>query len=101
MELCEDDVFIFKYVSTSFSDYFFIKNDQTISKIIHGYLLVRDLIDYKSLVTNLIQEREDAYKSLRSSLPEKKVVQQLEKEYGEDMNTLWESFGSMEKMGGA
>lgn len=69
MQLREEDMFILKSVSTAFDKYFSINNNPLLSEVIHGYLLVCDLSDFKSVVAEGLEKREQTYKQLKASLP--------------------------------
>jgi hypothetical protein len=92
MELSRDDLFVFKSVSTSFAEFYFIKDRNLISEIINGYLLFGDLIDFKSKVSLLLEKRKSAYSQLRDALPEEEVKQRIDKMIGKNINNLWNEF---------
>lgn len=92
MELKPDDVFTLKTVSASFSDYFFIGNDRLVSQIVHGYLLVCDLIDFRSVVARTLSERRDMHDRLRPSTSEQDVQERLQRQYGGDITKFWKDF---------
>jgi len=93
-ELKSDDLFTFKSVSTSFADYFFLDNPRLISEIVHGYLLVCDLVDLKSLVGGLLAARKAMHDLLRSSLSEEETEKRLDAQYGESIR---DAFGRLPK----
>jgi hypothetical protein len=94
MELKGDDVFAFKAVSASFVDYFFIGNVRLVSQIVHGYLLVCDLIDFRSFVARTFAERRITYQRLRLSLSEEETQQRLSQEYEDDIAKFWKDLSS-------
>ncbi len=48
--IVSDDMIVFKLIGTSFSDYYFLKDPMLLSEIIHGHVLMRDLVDLQTLV---------------------------------------------------
>ncbi len=91
MELRGDDVFTFKSVSESFSEYYFLGDNRLVSQIVHGYLLVCDLVDFHRLVIRLMQERNQAYVTVRQALSDENAARErIDAEFGERIRRAFE-----------
>lgn len=93
MELRLEDVFVFKTVSESFSEYFYLGDHILVSEIVHGYLLVGDLVDFRKQVKRVMGERERKYEQLRTfSLSEEEAKNQLDSRYSKRVEDMWGEF---------
>jgi hypothetical protein len=92
MTLREDDIFVIRSISSSFSDYYFFENEELVSKIIHGYLLYTDLIDFQSTVRRFLNERSERQRVLIASLQEVEAEKRLNEELSNTVNDLWSRF---------
>lgn len=92
MELRGDDVFIFKRVSESFPDYSFLGDQGLVSRIIHGYLLVIDLADFKKTVELFMSKHDKEYEGMRNRLPLEQANKEFFDTYSETILSLWTQF---------
>jgi len=83
MALGGGDVFALKSISESFHDYFFLKNDILVSEIVHAYLLVCDLADFRALTEKVLAERKAVKRELEASFSEEEVAKRLAASYGD------------------
>ena len=93
IKLKGEDVFTFKAVSASFTEYFFIDNPRLLSQIVHGYLAVCDLIDFRDHVAGMLSKRSAAYQQLKvRGFTEENAQQRLQQQYQQYMDDLWKQF---------
>jgi len=88
----EDDLFIFRDVSLSFQEYFFLENKQLVSEIIHGFLLYKDLIDFNKTVNCFLAEYKREKKRIETSSEKDEVEAILKKNYDNIINMLSSSY---------
>jgi hypothetical protein len=67
VELGTDDMFIFQSLSKSFSEYHYL-GPGLISEIIHGHIIIRDLIDLRSIASKGLDKYDAMGRGLAQSL---------------------------------
>lgn len=87
------DVFVFRSVSESFSEYHFLKNDELVSKIIHCYLVYRDIIDVQTRARRSLSEYDQKKLDLRRlEKGDEWVQEELYSKFASELHTVWDRY---------
>ncbi len=91
-EIHREDLLVLKLLSESFSELHFIGDHGLISEIVHGHILMGDLVDVRNHVALVMNERRAMREQLGTSLSEKEVSQKLEENFSPAIQSLWNEF---------
>jgi predicted HAD superfamily phosphohydrolase len=97
MEIRREDLLVFKLLSESFSEYYFIGDHRLISEILHGHSLLADLVDIKNSAALLTNERRRMREQLRTSLSEEEINKKLDENFSKAIEVLWKDFSEKVK----
>jgi len=91
-----EDLLVFKLVSESFSEHYYIGDHRLISEIVHGHILMGDLIDVKNQVALVINDRRRMSEDLRS-LSAEEVNNKLNETFSRPIERWWKDFSEILK----
>ena len=88
--LSDSDLFIIKDISMNLQGYSFIGEPSFISKVIHSYVLIKDLLDFQTTLNKFFSDYEAKFKALdeRDS-----VWDSLDTQYKSKLEKFWTEFG--------
>jgi len=91
MQLSDSDVFIFREISLSFQEYYFLENTVLVSNIVHGYLLYKDMIDFNRAVNRFLNDYDKRKEALTGTLTDGEVEIKLNDESSKSIDDLAKS----------